>query len=88
MTYKIILEDGETLGKYSSKKSPAQVAKSAMRVIYQKTGVQEKDINFFNEDTKREYTYRCKLIILDEPEIIKIKDKTFEKNYLIFVKRI
>jgi hypothetical protein len=88
MTFKILLEDGESLGNYSYKKSPAQVAKSAMKVIYQKTGDTEKDINFFNTHTKKEYTYRCKLVKLGKPEIINIGNKKFYKKYQIFVKRI
>ena len=88
MTFKIILEDGERIGNYSTKKSPAQVAKCAMRIIYQKTARNSADINFFNTDSEKEYTYRCDIEKLEKPEEIKIGGKRFLKHYNIFAKRI
>lgn len=88
MVYKLILKDGELVGNYSDKKSPALVAKAMMRVIYQKTGKLASDIRFINVKTKQEYTYKGKLIPIENPKIINIKGKKFNKLYNILVERI
>jgi hypothetical protein len=88
MPYRILLEDGESIGNYSDSKSPAQVAKSAMKIIYQKTGKTEKDINFYNTRTKKEYTYRSKIKKLEKPKEILIKGKKFYIKFDVIVKRI
>ena len=91
MVYKIILEDGDHIGHYSDKKCPSEVAKAAMRVIYNKTDGDKKDgdINFFNTITKREYTYRTEIEELEEPQTIIIAgNKKFSKKYIIKTKRI
>jgi hypothetical protein len=88
MVYKLILKDGEHVGSYSDKKSPALVAKAMMRVIHQKTGKLASDIRFINNKTKQEYTYKGRLIELDEPRIININGKKFEQMYNIHVERV
>lgn len=88
MVYKLILNDGELVGSYSDKKSPALVAKAMMRVIFQKTGRTASDIRFINSKTKQEYTYKGKLIELINPKTINIKGKKFNKLYNISVERI
>ena len=88
MVFKLILNDGEYIGNYSDKKSPAQVARSAMRTIFKKTDRREADINFFNTHTKKEYTYRSSIIDLETPEIITFGGKKFTKMYKIETKRI
>lgn len=84
----MILKDGELTGSYSDKKSPALVAKAMMRVLFQKTGVKQKDIKFKNMETGQNYTYKGRIIELEIPVNIVINKKKFKKLYEIFVERI
>lgn len=86
--YQIIRKDGSLTGEYSSKKSPALVAQAIMRVLYQKTGVTNKEIRFKNIVNGKEYTYKGRVIVLETPRNIKIGDKIFKKKYEIIVERI
>jgi len=86
--FQIILKDGELAGEYSSKKSPSLVAKAIMRVIYQKTKIKNKEIRFKDLTNGKEYTYKARILELEKPKKIIIKDKTFLKKYEIFVDRI
>ncbi len=86
--YQIIMKNGELTGEYSEKKSPSLVAKAIMRVLYQKTGIRNKEIRFKNIKTGQEYSYKARIIVLENPNNIKIGDKTFKEKYKIFVERI
>lgn len=88
MPYKLILDDGELIGKYCEKKTPGEVAKCAMKVIFRETGRNDADINFVNTKTQREYTYRTELEELDEPIEIQVGGKIIFKKYIIKTKRI
>lgn len=86
--FQIIMKDGNLTGEYSSKKSPALVAKAIMRVLFQKTGIKNKEIRFKDIKTGKEYTYKARIIILENQKNIKIGNKEFKKKYEIIVERI
>ena len=86
--YQIIMKDGGLTGEYSEKKSPSLVAKAIMRVLYQKTGIKNKEIRFKNLKNGKEYTYKARIIELERPTNINIGNKKFLKKYSIFVERI
>jgi len=88
MVYKIILKDGEVIGKYSDNKSPAQVAKAMMRTIYKDSGRTEADINFLNTRTQKVYTYRSSIYQLSRPIIKYIMGKPIEIHYTIKTQKI
>lgn len=83
MVYKIVIEDGSMIGKYSDKKTPGEVAKSAMKVIYNKTKRQEANIKIYNTKTKKYYTYKSSIRMLDTPIYKKIGDNEFMIKYKV-----
>lgn len=86
--YQIIMKDGGLTGEYSEKKSPSLVAKAIMRVLFQKTGIKNKEIRFKNTRNGNEYTYKARILELERPRNISIGSKVFKKKYEIFVERI
>lgn len=82
------MKDGNLTGEYSSKKSPSLVAKAIMRVLFLKTGARNKEIRFKNLDNEKEYSYKARIIELENPKVIDINGRKFERKYKIFVERI